>query len=84
MYFGGPFSGIDDLKVYVRFYYMTPGWNTRAGDGPDRPGNGSESESFEPQITTGINVMNYTGEVVSRTYVNAQGMKSDKPFNGII
>ncbi len=83
MYFGGPFSGIDDLKVYVRFYYMTPGWNTRAGDGPDRPGNGSESESFDPQITTGINVMNYTGEVVSRTYVNAQGMKSDKPFNGI-
>lgn len=83
MYFGGPFSGIDDLKVYVRFYYMTPGWNTRAGDGPDRPGNGSESESFDPQITTGINVMNYTGEVVSRTYVNAQGMKSDKPFDGI-
>ncbi len=85
MKFGAPFNLTkDDLMIYVRFYYMTPGWNTRAGDGPDRPGNGSESPGQKPgDPSTHVHEFIVTGEVVGRTYYNAQGMKSDKPFDGI-
>lgn len=85
MKFGAPFDLTkDDLMIYVRFYYMTPGWNTRAGDGPDRPGNGSESPGKKPgDPSTYVHEFIVTGEVVGRTYYNAQGMKSDKPFDGI-
>ncbi len=83
MKFGYAADGTD-LKVYVRFYYMTPGWNTRAGDGPDRPGNGAE-KGGDPTPSTGIFEIFGAGfgEVVSTTYYNAQGIQSDKPFDGL-
>lgn len=72
----------NDLKAFVRFYYMVDGWNaTRAGEA--RPGNGSESPGFDPSPWTAVNEMQYVGEVVNRTYFNAQGMQSSEPFDGI-
>jgi hypothetical protein len=79
----GALKGINDLMVYVRFYYMTPGWNTRSGDGPDRPGNGSESPGFQPSQGTSVYELSATGYVVSQTFVNPQGMQSNKPFSGV-
>ena len=80
----GAASDANDLKVYVRFYYMTPGWNTRAGDGPDRPGNGAE-KGGDPTPGTGIIELFGlgNGEVVSTTYFNALGIQSDTPFDGL-
>ena len=87
MMFGAPFNANpqSDFRVYVRFYYMKKGWNTREGDTPDRPGNGSESRGQDPGSDTGIFEIfgAGTGEVVSTTYYNAQGMQSDKPFDGL-
>ena len=44
--------------------------------------NASEG-SISPGVLTAVKEVVVTGDVVSRTYVNAQGMKSDKPFDGI-
>ena len=71
----------NDLKVFVRFYYMVDGWKTR--DGVNRPGNGSESPELDPSPWTAVNEMKYVGEVVSRTYVNTLGQQSDEPFDGV-
>jgi hypothetical protein len=80
----GAATDITDLKVYVRFYYMVQGWNNR-DDGPARPANGSESRGQDPGSDTGIFDIfgTATGEVVSTTYYNAQGIQSDKPFDGL-
>ncbi len=80
----GAATDITDLKVYVRFYYMRQGWNSR-DDGPARPANGSESRGQDPGSDTGIFDIFGTaaGEVVSTTYYNAQGIQSDKPFDGL-
>ena len=80
----GAASDANDIKVWVRFYYMTPGWNNRAGDGPDRPGNGAE-KGGDPTPGTGIIELFGlgNGEVVSTTYFNALGIQSDTPFDGL-
>lgn len=82
--FGAPFDlNSEDLTVYVRFYYMVEGWNANR-DGDARPGNGSESPGATPDDpSTYVHEFVINGEVVSRTYVNAQGMQSDKPFDGL-
>ena len=81
----------DDLTIFVRFYYIVEGmslgwtpWNpsrTAAGDAP--AGYGAESPGFSPGPATGVNEVQYLGEIVSQTYYNVQGMVSDKPFNGV-
>lgn len=71
----------NDLQVFVRFYYMVEGWNANRG-GEARPGNGSESPGFAPSPWTAVDEVRYNGEVVSTTYVNAQGVISEKPFDG--
>ena len=71
----------DDVKVFVRFYYMTEGWNTR--DGEARPGNGSEGSGDPDDPSTFIYEYTTNAEVVGVTYVNAQGMMSNKPFDGL-
>ena len=71
----------DDVKVYVRFYYMTEGWNTR--DGEARPGNGAEGSGDPDDPSTFIYEYVGNAEVVGVTYFNAQGMQSDKPFDGV-
>jgi len=86
MMFGAPFNANSqsDFRVYVRFYYMRQGWNKRDGNAPDHPANASE-RGQNPGSDTGIFEIfgAGTGEVVSTTYYNAQGMQSEKPFDGL-
>lgn len=93
----GAVKDIDDLKIYIRFYYKSKGKiagieetepvNTLRAD-PTQPAthlyNVSESGE-DAQVTTGINsvYMNYNKPIESVTYVNAQGMQSEKPFDGV-
>ena len=78
----------NDLTVFVRFYFNVKGMADdhvvagREGDS-SRPGNGAESPGFAPEPWTAVQEIAYTGEVVSRTYVNALGMQSDQPFDGV-
>ena len=78
----------DDLKIFVRFYYvvkgMADGWTpgTR-GQGDDPAGYGSESGSSSPGIATSVNEIRYHGEAVETIYYNVQGMSSDRPFEGV-
>ena len=88
MMFGAPVNmSTNDLKVYVRFYYMVKGWNAsgmtlRAGEGGARPGNGAEGEGGAG-ISTGVYDLDYQSEIVDQTFINSLGMQSDKPFSGI-
>lgn len=88
MMFGAPVNmSTNDLKVYVRFYYMVEGWNAsgmtlRAGEGGARPGNGAEGEGGAG-ISTGVYDLHYQSEIVDQTFFNSLGMQSDKPFSGI-
>ena len=78
----------NDLTVFVRFYFNVKGMAAdhvvmgRAGEAA-RPGNGSESPGLTPDPWTAVNEVVYDGEIVSRTYVNALGMQSDEPFDGV-
>ena len=84
--FGALDSGIDDLVVYVRFYYKSTGEGISQSRDGEVPAYYATEGNGDPSITTGIvemwNDFNY-GEVVSTTYVNAQGMQSDQPFDGV-
>ncbi|MBQ9555512.1 MAG: hypothetical protein IJV05_04745 [Muribaculaceae bacterium] len=86
--FGAPVNmSTDDLKVYVRFYYMVKGWNAnsmslRAGQGEARPGNGAEGEG-EAGIGTGVYDLHYQSEIVDQTFINSLGMQSSEPFSGV-
>ena len=71
-----------DVKVWVRMYYMVEGWDATR-DGEARPGNGSEGSGDPDDPSTFIYEFDYNAEVVGVTYVNAQGMTSDKPFDGM-
>lgn len=86
----------EDLRIFVRFYYMVKGWNAnsmslRAGEGEGegegdeaRPGNGAQSPgSAAGSVATAVHEIQYLGEIVSQTYYNVQGMVSDKPFDGV-
>ena len=84
----------EDLRIFVRFYFMVKGWNAnsmslRAGEGEGegdeaRPGNGAQSPgSAAGSVATAVNEIQYLGEIVSQTYYNVQGMVSDKPFDGV-
>lgn len=91
----GAVDGIDDLKVYVRFYFKSTGEhvanpqsNSMRGlfDQDDEvPVFYATEDGKEPSPTTGINgIFDYNAKMIdSVTYVNTQGMKSDKPFDGI-
>ena len=89
----GAVDNIDDLQVYIRFYYKSDGEaienptsNGMRGNRDGGEGYGAGDGGGAPGISTSIKGV-YTdadhGEIVSQTYVNAQGMKSDKPFDGI-
>jgi len=97
--FGALDSGISDLVVYVRFYYRSTGrginnsnrlmlrgeGDDEDDDTPEVPGYYATEGDADPQITTGIMGV-YTDlskPVESVTYVNAQGMQSSKPFDGV-
>jgi hypothetical protein len=96
--FGALDSGISDLVVYVRFYYrstgrginnsnrlMLRGEGDEDDDTPEVPGYYATEGDADPQITTGIMGVysDLSKPVESVTYVNAQGMQSSKPFDGV-
>jgi hypothetical protein len=79
-----------DLTVYVRFYYRSTGKAIETGrfmlraDGDETPEYyAAEGDSQAKQTPTGVSEIRYHGEVVSTTYYNVQGIKSDKPFDGV-
>ena len=83
----------DDLEVFVRFYYIvegiaeghTPWAPTRDGngDGEGPAGYGAESDPGGAGVATSVSEVRYHGEVVSKTYYNVQGIKSEQPFSGV-
>ena len=89
----GAVDNIDDLQVYIRFYYKSDGEaienptsNGMRGNRDGGEGYGAGDGGGAPGISTSIKGV-YTdadhGEIVSQTYINPQGMTSDKPFNGV-
>ncbi len=85
----GALNNISDLQIVVRFYYVVNGMVQSTDYVMDRDGApagyGAESPGFSPEPHTGIiEVLNPNhGNVVKTTYVNPQGMQSDKPFDGV-
>ena len=85
----GALNNISDLQIVVRFYYVVNGMIQSTDYVMDRDGApagyGAESPGFSPEPHTGIiEVLNPNhGNVVKTTYVNPQGLQSDKPFDGV-
>ena len=85
----GALNNISDLQIIVRFYYVVNGMIQSTDYVMDRDGApagyGAESPGFSPEPHTGIiEVLNPNhGNVVKTTYVNPQGLQSDKPFDGV-
>ena len=90
--FGVPVSeGPENVEFIVRFYYkktVTDAAPSTSGMRGNRDG-GSEGYGMAERggngggIPTGISELTNIAYVVSKTYVNAQGMQSDKPFDGL-
>ena len=88
---GKPISA-DDLTIYVRFYYKSTGKPIESLNGIMLKADGAdaakmfyavENSATAKQGPTAVEEILYHGEVVSTTYYNVQGMKSDKPFDGV-
>ncbi len=78
----------DDLSIIVRFYYLVEGFDASApgtsrGEGADPAGYGVEGEGRTPSPWTAVSELGYNSVIESVTYVNALGMQSDKPFDGM-
>lgn len=79
----------NDLKVYVRFYYRSKGSinpsHVIRGRDASLPHMyyGAEAESPTPDPWTSVTEVRSHGEIIGVTYVNAQGMTSNKPFDGL-
>ena len=88
--FGVPVSEPSiNVKFVSRFYYkkiVTPAAQVnglRGNRGDARAFAIAEKGGDGKDITTGISELGDLTYVVSRTYVNAQGMQSDVPFDGL-
>jgi hypothetical protein len=92
----GAVDNASDLMVYVRYYYKSTGIHVDANtmnmfklgegddDAPEVPSYYAVENNDDPDITTSLTSVYVVGKMVqSVTYVDAQGMKSDKPFDGI-
>ena len=85
----GALNNISDLQIVVRFYYVVNGMIQSTDYVMDRDGApagyGAESPGKSPEPHTGIiEVLNPNhGNLVKTTYVNPQGLQSDKPFDGV-
>ena len=93
------FGALDssNKNFIIRFYYKvkdtavpTEPENPEGGEGQklrsNRDGDAmfyGVGDGFDPGESTGIVSHFYTGEVVGVTYVNTQGMQSDRPFSGL-
>jgi len=92
--FAAPKNTAGQFEFVIRFYYKKNTTDASAATEPaglrgNRDGDTEDFYVFETRsrvddIVTGINELWNNGKVVlSRTYVNAQGMQSDKPFDGL-
>lgn len=88
--FGVPVNeSSSDVQFVARFYYkkiVTPAAQAnglRGNRGSERAFAIAENSANGKDIVTGINELADIVYVVSTTYVNAQGMQSDKPFDGL-
>ena len=84
----------NDIKFVVRYYYKKVVTEPASPDQPagmrgNRDGGADyaiyETRTSSSDIVTGVNELwsGYGKVVISQTYVNAQGMQSDKPFDGL-
>ena len=74
--------------IMVRFYFKVKGSaapepSGMRGEGEDNVGHVTLRGTNPHDPSTGMIEFMITGEVVSKTYYNVQGMQSDKPFDGI-
>ena len=73
--------------IMVRFYFKVKGSSAVVsglrGEGEDNVGHVALRGTNPQDPSTGIAELVITGEVVSQTYYNVQGMQSDKPFDGL-
>lgn len=88
--FGVPVNeSSSNVQFVARFYYkkiVTPAAQAnglRGNRGSERAFAIAENSADGKDIVTGINELADIVYVVSTTYVNAQGMQSDKPFDGL-
>ena len=87
--FAGPIDENFKPEIVARFYYKVKGSTTptpstlRAGQNENDHVGYVVLKAVNPNIATAVHELNITGEVVSTTYYNAQGMQSDKPFDGV-
>ena len=83
-----------DIKFVARYYYKKVVTEPASPDQPsgmrgNRDGGADyaiyEKSTSSSNIVTGVNELwrDYGKVVISQTYVNAQGMQSDKPFDGL-
>ena len=80
------FGGLNTIKptFLVRFYYVVKGnQKTRAEGDDDHVGYVVEGQKEGGNPATAVTELTNNSEIVSKTYVNTQGMKSDKPFDGV-
>ena len=88
--FGAPKNTAGQFEFVIRYYYkkvVTDAAPSTSGLRGNRDGEDYyvfETKGSADNIVTGVNELWNTGKVViSQTYVNAQGMQSDKPFDGL-
>lgn len=78
----------NDLQIFIRFYYKSAGNESPsemrgAGDVPEAQMYYGSEGKFNPSGWTALNEIVNSGHVVGVTYVNPQGMQSDRPFEGL-
>ncbi len=75
-------------EIIVRFYYKAKGISSaemtlRAANNADAKMYNASEETITPNPTTAVSELVVKGEVVGKTYINAIGQQSDKPFKGV-
>ena len=75
-------------EIIVRFYYRAKGISSaemtlRAANNADAKMYNASEKTITPDPTTAVSELVVKGEVVSKTYINAIGQQSDKPFKGV-
>ena len=80
------FGGLNTIQptFLVRFYYVVKGYQKARGEGdPDHVGYvvGEEADPEDPE--TAVIELTTNGTIVEQTFYNVQGMKSDRPFEGV-
>lgn len=74
------FGAIDNAKIeyLIRFYYVK-----KADRGTEENKYYVIEYKAPAKVNTSVNELGAASKVVSTTYINAQGIKSDKPFSGL-